>query len=193
MTVNVSCVGKLSDKYPAMELYAKTPFEIIGLMEANYPGFKQDLLTHKYGLVLYSGEDEEVEAEGVVAERMMMPFSQDHAMFVPIPRGEAGTAFFWVTSQIVTYTGITSMVGVYLAAAVAAVVIGTGISLALSGLASLIMPDTPDTEDNVTGYQFNGPVNTSRQGAPVPVCYGGPILVGSQVISVALATEDIPV
>lgn len=193
MSVNVSCVGKLAELCPQIELNARTPEQVIGLMEANFPGFRRQLILGNYGMVMYTGEGEATHAHGVTEAGLAMPLSNENIVFVPVPKGEVSTATFWLTSQIVTYTGVTTMTGVYLAAAVAAVVVAVGVSLALSGLAKLIMPETPEGADNVTGYQFNGPVNTSKQGAPVPLCYGGPILVGSQVISVALATEDIPV
>jgi predicted phage tail protein len=71
---------------------------------------------------------------------------------------------------------------------------GVGIAMAIGGVAQMIAgtPKTPGSVDD-GGPQsslFSGPENTSSQGGPVPLCYGGPILVGSQVVSAGIFTED---
>ncbi|HCW20974.1 MAG TPA: phage tail protein, partial [Achromobacter sp.] len=48
---------------------------------------------------------------------------------------------------------------------------------------------TRDSPDNGASYNFNGPVNTSAQGIPVPVLYGR-MIVGSAVISAGIYAED---
>ena len=53
---------------------------------------------------------------------------------------------------------------------------------------------TDQTQDqspnNLPSYAFDGAVNTTRQGNPVPICYGS-MIVGSQVISAGLFSEAI--
>lgn len=59
-------------------------------------------------------------------------------------------------------------------------VVGAG--LMLSGIAGAISPTVKSgTVQNRTSAYFNGPQNTSAQGAPVPLIYGR-CLVGSQVV-----------
>lgn len=90
-----------------------------------------------------------------------------------------------------------------------------GASLVLSGTAQLLSPtisDNPGTfgatsptrqrardsftpenneiADNRASYIFNGAVNLTAQGNPVPLCYGR-MRVGSVVVSAGLSTEDI--
>jgi len=90
-----------------------------------------------------------------------------------------------------------------------------GVSLVLSGTAQLLSPtisDNPGTfgttsptrqrardsftpenneiADNRSSYIFNGAVNLTAQGNPVPLCYGR-MRVGSVVVSAGLSTEDI--
>lgn len=71
-----------------------------------------------------------------------------------------------------------------------------GASLVLGGVAQLLTkrPDlTAGNEPQSSpSYVFNGAVNTSAQGHPVPLGYGR-VRVGSAVISVGVSTEDIPV
>jgi len=79
-------------------------------------------------------------------------------------------------------------------AIVAPMMLGMGVSLAMGGVAQLLSPQqrglsTRDSPDNGASYNFNGPVNTSAQGIPVPVLYGR-MIVGSAVISAGIYAED---
>lgn len=69
----------------------------------------------------------------------------------------------------------------------------TALSMAISGVAQMIAGTPKAGQIDDGGKQsdlFNGPENTTTQGGPVPLVYGGPILVGSQVISAGIFTED---
>lgn len=46
-----------------------------------------------------------------------------------------------------------------------------------------------DNPDNGASYNFNGPVNTSAQGNPVPLLYGR-MICGSAVISAGILADD---
>jgi predicted phage tail protein len=95
-------------------------------------------------------------------------------------------------------------------ATVATAIAGIGVSLALGGVAQLISPqptmggliaDTAAGSSGVVGsgggqlsrkesvrlesFSFSGVVNTTKQGLPVPICYGR-CVTGSAVISVGL-------
>ena len=68
-----------------------------------------------------------------------------------------------------------------------------GVGMALSGIAATIMapndPNSTESEVSRTSHQFNGPVNTTAQGRPIPVGYGR-CIVGSHVISAGITNED---
>jgi predicted phage tail protein len=73
------------------------------------------------------------------------------------------------------------------------VAFGVGVSLVIGGASQLLspQPDAPNPyEDTPTSYIFNGAVNTTSQGQPVPIGYGR-MLVGSAVISAGIIAEDI--
>lgn len=75
----------------------------------------------------------------------------------------------------------------------ATVAFGIGVSLALGGVAQMLAPQPKSTgpsEEQQPSYVFNGAVNTSAQGQPVPVGYGR-MIVGSAVISAGISVEDI--
>lgn len=69
-----------------------------------------------------------------------------------------------------------------------------GTSLAFGGVVQLLSPQqralsTRDRPENGTSYNFNGPVNTTAQGNPVPILYGR-MIVGSATISAGIFSED---
>lgn len=77
------------------------------------------------------------------------------------------------------------------------IAVGIGTSLMLGGVASMLAPKPKTMEpgnrpENKPSYAFNGPVNTTAQGNPVPIGYGR-MIVGGAVISAGLSTEEIPV
>ena len=83
-----------------------------------------------------------------------------------------------------------------------------GVSMILAGTAQLLSPqpaDLPgitgargnsfdpvnnDPADNRSSYIYNGAVNLTAQGNPVPICYGR-MRVGSVVVSAGVSTTDI--
>jgi len=65
-------------------------------------------------------------------------------------------------------------------------------SLIFGGVSELLTSksntkSTGESSSNTPSYNFNGPVNTSAQGNPVPLCYGR-LIVGSAVISAGITT-----
>ena len=73
--------------------------------------------------------------------------------------------------------------------------LGTGLSylgtgLLLGGAAMMLAPDVPDgnSSEKAENYLFGGPVNTVKQGEPIPLVYGRAI-VGSKTISASLFTN----
>jgi predicted phage tail protein len=73
-------------------------------------------------------------------------------------------------------------------------IIMAGVGLLAAGISALLM-DEPVMDELRTiqgatssSYLFNGPVNISREGGPMPVCYGE-LLVGSQTLSASYDVE----
>ena len=99
----------------------------------------------------------------------------------------------------------------FLTASGAGAIAAVGVGLALSGTAQLLSPQPAelpgltqgssgrrdsfspqqnDPADNRASYIYNGAVNLTAQGNPVPLCYGR-MRVGSVVISAGVSTTDI--
>lgn len=74
--------------------------------------------------------------------------------------------------------------------------LNAGIAMALGGAAEVLTRGflssgaPAEKADNKPSYAFSGPVNTSAQGQPVPICYGI-MRVGGAVISASIQTENL--
>jgi predicted phage tail protein len=121
-------------------------------------------------------------------------------IFAPTVGGFLGLGAGAVTSGAAgTMAAITSITG------------AIGVSLILSGTAQLLSPQPAelpgltgatgargnsfdpannDPADNRASYIYNGAVNLTAQGNPVPICYGR-MRVGSVVVSAGVSTTDI--
>jgi len=123
--------------------------------------------------------------------------------------GSTLTAGSATTAAVAAATGVTttSLVGATLTqsmvvAANTAAMAGTtaglaisgagmlGMGLLLGGAAMMLAPDVPDGSgaETAENYLFGGPVNTVKQGEPIPLIYGRAI-TGSKTISASLFTN----
>lgn len=72
-----------------------------------------------------------------------------------------------------------------------------GASLVLGGVTQMLAPkvkasDPKEDDKSRPSYLFNGAVNTTAQGQPVPILYGR-LMVGSAVVSAGITSKDIPI
>jgi predicted phage tail protein len=66
-----------------------------------------------------------------------------------------------------------------------------GLGLTLAGVSSaLSKPDEQKSTSSNDSFTLSGPGNTNEQGNPVQLVYGGPIIVGTQAVSVGFDIED---
>lgn len=67
---------------------------------------------------------------------------------------------------------------------------GVGFSMAVNGVvAALASPSKMDFDDSENQYYFNGPVNTTDQGVPIPLVFGR-CKVGSRVINSGIEIKE---
>lgn len=152
------------------------------------PGFEAFLMSAKdKGLafaVYVSGRN--------IAEKELVDSIDGDIRFTPIVMGAKNSG------GIMAILGaVLVVVGIFLIwTPFGAPLIGAGISLLISGIAMMLVPSpqdekSEDEKDAKANYAFNGPINTQAQGNPVPILYGGPIHIGSAVISASIdATEE---
>jgi len=85
---------------------------------------------------------------------------------------------------------IPHVVGDYSAAAMAIweqVAIYVAVAVATSYVSAMLAPKMPSGSNGAGGLKsimFNGPINSTDQGGPIPVVYGKKVLIGSTVIAV---------
>lgn len=71
-----------------------------------------------------------------------------------------------------------------------------GIAMTIGGVVQMLAPQpknlgAKDDPNNMPSYSMDGAVNTQAQGNPVPLCYGGPLIIGGAIISGGIFSEDI--
>lgn len=189
----VKLYGTLGEQFGRVwRLDVKSPGEAIRALCSQLPGFRKHLQENGgHGYRVLAGRDSRD------AKTLCLPSSADTFRVVPVVSGAGkglggiivGAALIWASNG--TYGWDTLATSAY-----AGAVSSIGFSMVIGGV-SQMMTKTPKTSnesverpDNKPSYAFDGAVNTSAQGNPVPVCYGE-LIVGSQVISAGLTTEQV--
>ena len=181
--------GALGEQFGRVwRLDVKSPGEAIRALCSQVPGFRKHLQENAArGYRVLAGRDDRNE------KTLCLPSSETTFRVVPVVSG-AGKGL----GQIILGAGLVAlsiwnpMGGTLLSS----VLRGIGTSLVLGGVSQALTksPSTSNASverpDNKPSYAFDGAVNTAAQGNPVPVCYGE-LLVGSQVISAGLVTEQV--
>lgn len=185
--------GLLGKKFgKKFELDVKNPAEAIRALSVLIKGFKQHIVDDKdAGYKIFVG------TEDIYSVDINMPTSDREVIrIVPIACGAAKSKNS--STKIIVGVILIALAyyfgGPYGGQAMTygwGIISSIGMSLLLSGVSDMIvdsMVEEPELADNNPSYIFDGPVNTTRQGNPVPVGYGR-LRVGSQVISAGLTTE----
>lgn len=179
--ITVKLYGHLGKQFGRMHRFdIHTPAEAIRALRANFKGFAEALLQHnKPGYRILSAEG----ARSV--EQLHEPMGGNTIKIVPYVVGAGkGVGQFIIGAHLVA-AGFALGVAGY--PTVGGIVMNIGVAMMIGGVSQMLFtppdppePGTPPT--NAPSYSFNGAVNTTNQGNPVPVCYGR-LIVGSQVIS----------
>ncbi|MDR0259957.1 MAG: tail assembly protein [Comamonas sp.] len=163
------------------------------------PGFEQELMTSKdrgVGYACFLGK------RNLGEDRLNDPAGQEEIRIAPIVQGSKrgglfsvvlGAALFFAAPYLVNPT-TAALLGEGGAMAFGAGVASAGKLLMLSGVVQALSPQqkgvsTKDGPDNGASYNFNGPVNTTAQGNPVPLIYGE-LFIGSATVSAGIYSED---
>jgi predicted phage tail protein len=176
-------------------LAVETPAEAIRLMEANFPGRFAAAMKEKWFRV-----SRRAEGACITECELHMPSGADEIHIEPIIQGGLKPIFG-------LFFGATGLGSIFTPLGLPALGGGLGFGGALGGfgqiaigltilgvialISSALSPkqDEDKKEDERSSFLFNGAVNQSEQGGPVPVVYGQ-IIVGSVVISGGISVED---
>ncbi|WP_278976755.1 tail assembly protein [Oligella urethralis] len=164
---------------------------------AMIPGFHQFLAESKekgLGFSCFIGK------ENIGEEGLTYPVGNEDIRIAPIILGSGRGGFFQVILGV-ALIGLSFVPGLNVAVWAGASTTWAGLSFSLGvamllGGVSQLLTRQPkglagvESVDNGASYNFNGPVNVTAQGNPVPVLYGE-MIVGSVTISGDMYSEDI--
>lgn len=132
------------------------------------------------------------------SDELHHPVGEQEIKIIPVITG-AGGSFGKILLGVALIALSFAIPGSWAIAGVAlkGVVFSIGASMTLGGVAQLLMPvpkmsglDQQMAGDPKASYSFSGVQQTSRQGVPIPICYGQ-VLVGSIVVSSGIDVEAI--
>jgi predicted phage tail protein len=187
-------LGELGKRYGRKHMLdVKSPAEAVRALCANFKDFAAFVSASADRNVGYRVLNKR---EEVGEDELHNPASQ-RITIAPVVAGAGGTvgkillgAALIAASFLVPGLAAVTLFG---STTLATVAFSVGVSLALGGIAQMLAPqpkfDGPQ-EEQQPSYVFNGAVNTTAQGQPVPVGYGR-MIVGSAVISAGISVEDI--
>jgi predicted phage tail protein len=166
------------------ELAVNSPKEALAMVNANKPGvfnwIRSNLkkyASYRVTCTYHDGKKEDLDSDTYKADR-----SLKEIRFTPVIEGASGT--------MKVVVGIVLLIVAYCLPWTASYTVPAGVSLIAGGIAQMLSPKKKDKEDGSTGsHYFNGVVNNTEQGIPVPLIYGR-VLVGSQLISARLTVEE---
>jgi len=185
------------------EAVAANVGEAMRFLLANFPSLDQHMTGRNYRVLLGT--------VGIGTEEIDYPAGQQTIRIVPVVAGAGGVGK--IIAGIVLVAAAFIIGQPWLGPTAYSLVVGTGASLALGGVAQLLTPvpklaapsmvgptsyspgyatpSTRDTElDPQKSYSFSGIQNTSRTGATLPLIYGETI-VGSIIISAHFSTVEV--
>ena len=163
------------------------------------PGFERELMTSKdrgVGYACFLGR------RNLADDQLCDLAGHEDIRIAPVVQGAKRGGLFTLVLGAALFFAAPYLVNPAMAGLLGeggAMVFGAGVGsmgklLMLSGVTQLLSPQqkglsTADGPDNGASYNFNGPVNTSAQGNPVPLLYGE-LIIGSASISAGIFAED---
>lgn len=192
--------GQLGAKFGRVHrLAVESCAEAVQALSVIVPGFEKEMIGSKdrgIGYACFIGK------RNLREENLIDLCGDNDIRIAPIIMGSKkgglfsiilGAALFFTAPYLVNpaTAGLLGEGGAIMLGAAAA---GAGKLLMLGGVAQLLSPQqkglgTSDGPDNGASYNFNGPVNTTAQGNPVPLLYGE-MFIGSATISAGIYSED---
>lgn len=187
--------GHLAKKYGKRhKLDVSSPAEAIRAFSANYKDFKESIINGG-GYRVLAGNDDRSYDEGI-----RLPTSKT-IKIIPVVQGSSGLGRIVLGAALIAASYYLPGLQYFSAFSsfsinASAIASSIGFSLLLGGVSQLLFsPPSSSSGDyekvnNKPSYNFNGAVNTTGQGNPVPICYGR-LRVGSQLVSASTETANL--
>jgi len=174
-----------------LDLNRPCPAEAVAALIAICPGFQQYVLTNSE-----PGYHVFVDKHGVGPRELCHPSGSSEITIVPVLQGSGGDPISKIViGTVLIAAGVGAMLFVpVVGELVGGALVANGVGMFVGGVTDLLFPAPKvkqpaehhfeDQPNNI----FNGPVNTTAIGHPVPICYGE-LEIGSQVISAGISNE----
>lgn len=195
----IKLYGQLAKRFGrSFKFDVASPAEAVRALSVNLQGFKQFLISDiDNTYTIFVGSEDQI-----ILDLHHPSSDRDVIRIVPMVNGAGsigriivGGFLIWATGGMSTAFGgalgggIPALQGLgFLSTALG----NLGWALMLGGISSLLFSppkqESYEAVENQPSYIFNGAVNTTRQGNPVPIGYGR-MRVGSQVISAGLQAQ----
>lgn len=192
--------GKLGARFGRVfRLAVQSPAEAVRALCCMIPGFEREFMTaHDRGV----GFAVFIDKRSIGEDQLLSGLPGD-IRIAPVLTGRKNGGWMQVIVGVIiiaaaTYFSLGTATAPTTAAVfgtgITGVAISLGVAMVLGGVTQLLTPTpkglgTKDGPDNGASYRFNGPVNTTAQGNPVPLLYGE-LIIGSAVVSAAIMAED---
>lgn len=190
----VRLYGKLGARFGRrFELAVSSPAEAIQALCVLLKGFRRELLESKSKGVTYAVF---VGQRNLAKEELELPPGRGEIRIAPVLVGsKRGGVLQTILGAVLVVVG--AAISYFSAGSLSSIgvpMMKFGGAMMLGGVAQMLSPvphglSAKDSPENGASYNFNGPVNTSAQGNPVPLLYGE-MIVGSAVISGGIYAED---
>lgn len=202
MTRTVILHGALAKRFGKTHRIAiSTPAEAIRALAANHSDFVSFLTDSQKDGVAYRVI---VDKAPIAAGELHHPFSQNVHLVPVVGGAKSGAASLLIGAALIATAFALPALGAGIVplftvagstVSLAGISFAVGVGMALTGVGSLLAPqpkatDPAESPENKPSYAFNGAVNTTAQGQPVPVGYGR-LIVGSAVISAGIQADQL--
>lgn len=182
--------GALGDRFgESFALDVRDPAEAVRALTTQIPGFREAVEAGNWHVIRGPLEDgESLDEDGLTVSLG----NQSEIHILPAIEGAGGDGVGKILGGVAL---IASSFIPGLSVAVGSALFGLGTSMALGGVSMLLAPSPAasyndrESPDQRPSFLFDGPVNTSTQGLPVPVIYGR-IKTGSIVVSAGMNSEE---
>ena len=194
--------GKLGTRFGRIHrLAVASAAEAVRALCAIRPGFERELMSSRDRGIHYAVF---LGKRNIAEEEMLHPAGRDDIRIAPVLQGSGRGGLFqtilgaammvfamWAAGGFTSLAGLSSTLASEGWVGVTAMM---GMSMMIGGVMQLLSPQikelsAKDSAGNGASYHFNGVVNTTAQGNPVPLGYGR-MIVGSAVVSAGIYAMD---
>lgn len=187
--------GKLGAKFGRVHRFAvNSVAETVQCLSVMIPGFEKELMSSKdrgVGYACFIGK------QNLSEDEVNFPAGKDDIRIAPMIMGSKRGGIFQmiIGAMLIAASFFVPQAGILgIEMLSATLVFSMGTAMFMGGAVQLLSPQmkglgSVDRPENGASYHFNGPVNTTAQGNPVPILYGE-LIVGGAIISSGIYAED---